>query len=116
MVLTKFVRPLLAILVPQLIVVVAAAALDIVRVAPAPPVMERASNVNPVPVTFRLALLVMKMVFVPMPAPDPLVVWSVPVKVLFAPEVQVYPVVNQLIPATVNEPLSFTVPAVPLKL
>ena len=59
MVLTEFVRPLLATLVPQVIVVVAAAALVRVRVAPAPPVMERASNVDPIPVTFRLALLVM---------------------------------------------------------
>ena len=59
MVLTEFVRPLLAAFCPQMIVVVAAAALVRVRVAPAPPAIERASNVNPVPVTFRLALLVM---------------------------------------------------------
>ena len=46
----------------------------------------------------------------------PEAVWSVPVKFLFAAEVQVYPVVNQLIPARVNEAVSLTVPAVPLKL
>ncbi len=46
----------------------------------------------------------------------PEAVWSVPDKVLIVLANQVYPLVNQLIPATVNEPVSFTVPAVPLKL
>ena len=110
MVLTEFVRPLLVALVPQMIVVVAAAALVRVRVAPEPPVMPRASNVNPVPVTLRLALLVMYMVLVPE------AVWPVPDKVLVALAVQVYPLVNQLIPARSNELFSVTVPFVPLKL
>ena len=56
------------------------------------------------------------MVLVPMPAPDPLVVWSVPDKVLIEVVVQVYPLVNQLTPARVSELFKVTVPAVPLKL
>ena len=46
----------------------------------------------------------------------PEAVWSVPDKVLIAPVVQVYPLVNQLIPARVNVLFSVTVPLVPLKL
>ena len=46
----------------------------------------------------------------------PEAVWSVPDKVLVAPAVQVYPLVNQLIPARVNVLFSVTVPLVPLKL
>lgn len=95
---------------PKITVVVAPAAFVKVTVDPAPPVIDMASKVNPVPVILRLALLAMKMVFVPVE------VWSIPVKVLFAPELQVYPVVNQLIPARVNELVSLTNPAVPLKL
>ena len=46
----------------------------------------------------------------------PEAVWSVPDKILVVLAVQVYPLVNQLIPARSNEVFSVTVPAVPLKL
>ena len=95
MVFTELVLPPLTSVVPKRTEVVAPDALVKVTVDPAPPVIERASKVNPVPVILRLALLAIKMVFVPV------AVWSVPLKVLFAELVQVYPEVNQFIPATV---------------
>ena len=107
---TELVLPLLARDVPKRSVVVAPVAFVKVTVDPAPPVMDRASKVNADPVILRLAALAMKMVFVPVE------VWSTPVKVLVAALLQVYPEVNQLTPATVNEPVSLTNPAVPLKL
>ena len=110
MVFTELVLPPVAVDVPKLIVVVAAAALVRVSVDPAPPVIERPLKLNPVPVMLRLAALAMKIVFAPVEFV------STPVKVLFAEELQVYPLVNQLIPATVNELVSDTVPLVPLKL
>ena len=107
---TELVLPLLARDVPKITVVLEAAALVKVTVDPEPPVMPKASKFHADPVILRLALLAMLMAFVPV------AVASTPVKVLVIVLDQVYPVVDQLTPATVNEPVSLTNPAVPLKL
>jgi hypothetical protein len=80
---TELVLPLLAEDVPKRIVLVAPEVPVRVSVDPVPPLMARASKVNPTPVILRLALLAMLMAFVPV------AVASVPVYVLTDAELSV---------------------------